>query len=63
MSEELTDQERYIRNLESLFAIAMHKLGNDVEVSDEELISIDGNKILDVENIEGGLRLRMIEDV
>jgi hypothetical protein len=63
MSEENTDQERYIRNLESLFTIAMHRLGNDIEISDEELASIDGNKVLDVESVDGGLRLRMVEDV
>lgn len=63
MSETVTDQEKYLRNLESLFTIAMHKLGNDVEISDEELASISGDLVLDVETTATGLRLRMIEDV
>lgn len=63
MSETITDQEKYLRNLESLFTIAMHKLGNDVEISDEELTSISGDLVLDVETTPTGLRLRMIEDV
>ena len=63
MSETTTDQEKYLRNLESLFTIAMHKLGNEVEISDEELASISGDLVLDVETTETGLRLRMIEDV
>lgn len=63
MSETLTDQEKYLRNLESLFTITMHKLGNDVEISDEELASISGDLVLDVETTPTGLRLRMIEDV
>jgi aspartate carbamoyltransferase catalytic subunit len=63
MSEELTEQEKYISNLESLFMIAMHRLGNDVLISDEELSSIKGDKILDVVSTENGLHLRMIDDV
>lgn len=63
MSEEITEQEKYLANLESLFMITMHKLGNDVQVSDEELASIKTNQVLDVETTESGLRLRMIEDV
>jgi hypothetical protein len=60
---ELTEQEKYIQNLESLFTVVMHKLGNDVEISDEELKSIDGDVFLDVTNTEGGLRIRMTKDV
>jgi len=63
MSEQPTDQEKYLRNLESLFTIAMHKLGNDVEISDEELAKIRPDMTLDVTTTETGLRLRMVEDV
>lgn len=63
MSEQPTDQEKYLRNLESLFTIAMHKLGNDVEISDEELTKIRPDMTLDVTTTETGLRLRMVEDV
>jgi hypothetical protein len=63
MSEQPTDQEKYLRNLESLFTIAMHKLGNDVEISDEELAAIRPDMALDVTTTETGLRLRMVEDV
>jgi hypothetical protein len=60
---ELTEQEKYIQNLESLFTIVMHKLGNDIEISDEELKSIDGDVFLDVTNTDSGLRIRMTKDV
>jgi hypothetical protein len=63
MSEQPTDQEKYLRNLESLFTIAMHKLGNDVEISDAELANISPDMTLDVTTTETGLRLRMVEDV
>lgn len=63
MSEQPTDQEKYLRNLESLFTIAMHKLGNDVEISDEELAAIRPDMALDVTTTKTGLRLRMVEDV
>jgi hypothetical protein len=63
MNEEVTEQEKYISNLESLFMIVMHKLGNDVEISDKELSSIKGDRTLDVTTTEDGLRLRMLKDV
>lgn len=63
MNNEPTDQEKYIANLESLFTIAMHKLGNEVEISDEELSSISNDYILDVVTTPTGLLLKMVKDV
>jgi hypothetical protein len=60
---DLTEQQKYIQNLESLLTIAMHRLGNDIEISDEEFKTIDADVFLDVTNTDGGLRIRMTKDV
>jgi hypothetical protein len=60
---DLTEQQKYIQNLESLLTIAMYRLGNDIEISDEEFKTIDADVFLDVTNTDGGLRIRMTKDV
>lgn len=63
MTNELTDQEKYISNLEALFAIVMSKLDNKVEISDEELEMLHKNMVLDVKSTPTGLLIEMVEDV
>lgn len=63
MSNEPTDQEKYISNLEALFAIIMSKLGNKVEISDDELEMLQKNMMLDVKSTPTGLLIEMVEDV
>lgn len=63
MSNEKTEQEKYLANLEALFMITMYKLGNRVEITDEELQSISGDSTLDVVTTETGLLLQIVKDV
>jgi hypothetical protein len=63
MSNEPTYEEKYLAQLEALFMITMKKLGNDVVITDEELQSITPDSILDVTNVNGGIRLTIVENV
>lgn len=63
MSNEQTDKDKYLAQLEFLFMVTMYKLGNDVVVTDEELNSIKTDTVLDVTNVENGLRLKLVNDV
>lgn len=59
-NNQVEDLNKYVQHLEMLLVILMSKVDNDIIVMDEELQVLNVDSVLDVQTIEGGIRLRMI---
>ena len=57
---QLAEVQRYVNSLEGIVVALLHKLNNEVSVTDEELALLGSqDNELDVETIEGGIVIRM----